>query len=953
MRAFRCLALTFAASMAAPAARAADAAPLEVLDGDLKVDLLASEPDIVTPVALDVDALARIWVIESHTHFPKPDYAGPKSDRILRFEDADRDDRLDAPVVFAEGFKHLMGLELRDPRSVFAATRREVFLLSDADGDGRADETRSLARLETRGDYPHNGLSGFAIDDLGWLYFGLGENLGETYRVAAADGSGVSGGGEGGSIYRMRPDGSRLSRWSTGFWNPFHLEFDAYGNLFAVDNDPDSRPPCRLIHAVRGGDYGYRFWLGRSGLHPYTSWNGELPGTLPMAAGTGEAPSGIVLYEHSSLPERYRGGFFVSSWGDHRIEFYRLTARGASFASSPVPVARGGEMFRPVGIALAPDGSLVFSDWVDKDYHVHRKGRIWRLSIQGAPRTPRPWPRPVVEESGVGGKIDLLSHPSLEVRRWAIEALVEAGDAAVAALRSLVAGAASDVARYGALVALARIGALDRAALDAAIAATASPDLAAAAVRLLGELGKLESADLPALRPKLPAPALREAVLQVPDAGALPKALLQSLLAHPDPFIAGAALAAIERSRVRPELAAWLDEDKPELRLAALLAMRRLGDPSQLARLVADRDPAVLRAAVQWAGEERRREHRAAIEALLAADAVAEEVLDAALAAVHLLDGGNPTERDREDRDASLLKLAADSRKPARLRRSALRAVTPAFEGLTLERLQRFLQEDDLDLRREALRTLRERADGPERIRGVLRGVLDDAAAPAPLRREALIGLWRFLDEDKAAFAARLDDADAALRREAARCLRDVVELPEEARRKRDALLEPTLQAAGLDARSSELRAAILERPPPGDAAEGELIFFHPKGPGCARCHSIGGRGGAVGPDLSTIGQRPREHLFESLMEPSKEIAPQFAAWLIATRDGILSGIILGEHADGSITLGLADGSHRRLAREDVVQRTLLDISIMPENLLEGLSARELKHLLVFLKSLK
>ena len=78
-------------------------------------------------------------------------------------------------------------------------------------------------------------------------------------------------------------------------------------NLFAVDNDPDSRPPCRLLHIVEGGDYGYRFRNGRKGVHPFTAWNGELPGTLPMVAGTGEAPCGVLSYEADNLPEDYRG----------------------------------------------------------------------------------------------------------------------------------------------------------------------------------------------------------------------------------------------------------------------------------------------------------------------------------------------------------------------------------------------------------------------------------------------------------------------------------------------------------------------------------------------------------------------------------------------------------------------------------------------------------------------
>ena len=103
---------------------------------------------------------------------------------------------------------------------------------------------------------------------------------------------------------------------------------------------------------MEGGDYGYRFRNGRKGLHPFTAWNGELPGTLPMVAGTGEAPCGVLAYEADNLPEDYRGNLLVTSWGDHRIERYRLRPRGASFQAAMEPVVVGGEDFRPVGIAI-------------------------------------------------------------------------------------------------------------------------------------------------------------------------------------------------------------------------------------------------------------------------------------------------------------------------------------------------------------------------------------------------------------------------------------------------------------------------------------------------------------------------------------------------------------------------------------------------------------------------
>jgi putative heme-binding domain-containing protein len=133
---------------------------------------------------------------------------------------------------------------------------------------------------------------------------------------------------------------------------------------------------------VQGGDYGYRFRYGRSGLHPFTAWNGELPGTLPMVTGTGEAPSGILLCNDVKLPAKYISGLLVTSWGDHRLEFYRpkyRTTFSASLTAEREIVVQGDESFRPVALAAAPDGSIYFTDWVDRDYSVHSKGRIWRL----------------------------------------------------------------------------------------------------------------------------------------------------------------------------------------------------------------------------------------------------------------------------------------------------------------------------------------------------------------------------------------------------------------------------------------------------------------------------------------------------------------------------------------------------------------------------------------------
>ncbi len=379
------LGLWIAVSITLTGADAPASEPPRSVDPRLVFERIAAEPEIVTPTGLAVDARGRVLVIESHTHFRPRGYKGPPADRIRVFEDRDHDGRPECVGTFFEGTRFTMNLAVAGDGSVFVATRWAVYHLFDHDDDGRADGNDGgkvpapIVRLDTPGDYPHNGLSGFAFDCLGWVYFGLGENLGADYRLIGSDGTTLSGGGEGGNIYKCRPDGTKLEKVATGFWNPFHMTFDAFGRLFAVDNDPDSRPPCRLLHIVDGGDYGYRFRNGRKGLHPFTAWNGELPGTLGMVAGTGEAPSGIVAYESKNLPADYRGALLVTSWGDHRIERYDLQPRGASFHATMKPVVVGGEDFRPVGIAVAPEGSLYMSDWVDKEYSLHGKGRIWRL----------------------------------------------------------------------------------------------------------------------------------------------------------------------------------------------------------------------------------------------------------------------------------------------------------------------------------------------------------------------------------------------------------------------------------------------------------------------------------------------------------------------------------------------------------------------------------------------
>ena len=131
-------------------------------------------------------------------------------------------------------------------------------------------------------------------------------------------------------------------------------------------------------------------FYGRSGKHPFQSWHGELPGTLPMMTGVGEAPCEILSYESDGLPKEYLGQLLVTSWADHRVERYQVKPHGASFKAERLPFVQGPSNFRPTGMCVAPDGSIFVADWVKSDYTLHGKGAIWHIRWKDAPKVERP-----------------------------------------------------------------------------------------------------------------------------------------------------------------------------------------------------------------------------------------------------------------------------------------------------------------------------------------------------------------------------------------------------------------------------------------------------------------------------------------------------------------------------------------------------------------------------------
>jgi putative membrane-bound dehydrogenase-like protein len=958
------------------------------LDPRLKIELFAEAPQIVTPTDLSVDYRGRVWAIESNTHFPPAGYTGHPTDRILVFTPQPGGGRAGTPQVFADGFIHAMSIAVPYGDGVYVATRREVFHLVDKDGDGKPDERRSILKLETKGDYPHNGLAGFAFDGLGYMYIGLGENLGADYRLVGTDGRAISGGGEGGSLFRFKPDGTDLTLWATGFWNPHASCVDAFGNMFTVDNDPDDRPPCRLLHIIPGGDYGYRFRNGRRGIHPFTAWDGELPGTLPMVCGTGEAPSGIIAYESDTFPEDYRGSLLASSWGDHRIDRFRPKPKGTSFTAKLEPIIVGGENFRPVGVALAPDGTVFFTDWVSKEYHVHGKGRIWRI----APKEPSKRP---VEDLASFDKLEFhdlrkrLDSPRMDIRRRAAQQLITRQGARAFEGMSIFSERRSCEETWALTCLSVKQGVPPlRSSLK-----TPKRFWSYDAERQDEELLK-QIKDPPDVDPSsvLVSLAHRDRPLATAD-----PAVVAKLLAVGDPFVFAAVVQSLTNGQgLTPKVVAGrlrVEETPfPNVRLALLLAARA-SDGSDWAKWVLpiafrDPDPRVRFTAIQWVGEAKLAQFRDEVERQLSDSKTTADLFEASLASLEMLDGVKRKSKNEFSGADYALRLACDPHAADGVRAMALRIVPPDHKGLTFAQMKQLIEEGGPLLRFEAIRTLRD-LPFPESAK-IERDLALDEHADKNLRLEAIAGLAVALERNEhdattiVALRRLLDGKDGELAAEALRALRRSARVPE-VRMALLALAEKpeTSQRADADGRglADQLLLALrsagvsntskldsLTRPRPratddwirlaasgGDVEVGRRLFNFPNSVACYRCHTVHGRGGKIGPDLSTIARSSdRTKLAESILRPAKEIAPQYATWSFVTRDGrTLSGVLIFEDREGHLRIGGADGRVTEIDASQIEERIPQKTSIMPERLTDLLTPEEFRDLVAYLATLR
>lgn len=146
-------------------------------------------------------------------------------------------------------------------------------------------------------------------------------------------------------------------------------------------------------------------------------------------------------------------------------------------------------------------------------------------------------------------------------------------------------------------------------------------------------------------------------------------------------------------------------------------------------------------------------------------------------------------------------------------------------------------------------------------------------------------------------------------------------------------------------------RASVIAKFQPamttkGDFTRGQIVFTQR----CMACHKANNLGVQVGPDLITVKTKGRDGIFTAILDPNKEIAPQFIAYTVNTKDGqTLAGIITNDTAN-SMTLKIMGGVEMNIPRANIKGSSAAGISLMPEGIEADMSVQDMADLLDFIE---
>ncbi len=968
-----------------------------ILPEGFKIELIAADPLVINPVCITLDEKGTLYVSESHTYRFGKSGSPVKvpSNPIVRL-DRKPDGSLQRTVV-AEGFDDpVMGMAIRNGQ-LWASANEHLFRFDLTDAGPAINKTQ-IAKDKNKAWNPFgNFVLEWGLDGL--LYMSIGDH---NIELVGKNNT-VSGRGRSGIVVRMKPDGSDIERVLHGFRVPYSFEYDPFGQMWLLSNGEGN--PNRFAKVIDYVDY-----------HCYSRGaadNDWLAGNHPLAPPAFQLPNGahtqLLRYYGSNFPQSYVGSLFLDNWGQHgfpagnRAVFRYVPDERGNITTKEMFLQCKDPHFRCSHVLLAPDGSMLISDWYGRDDESDLTGRIWKVTYTGdahgpAPKVSHTLDSPKWSEDAYA--LSALGSPHHLIREKASDVLVKRGAAAVAHLGD-VAAKGDALGAVHALWALVRIGTQaepNAAAIDAIARGADNADwkVRRLALRLSRRYNASGMAALAAMKVSDSDPAVRlESAISLGESAKTRDALAALL-----------ATDAADDAHLRYEAAWHLAHHASDQTIAALLHSKKA--ESQLAGLLTidialyEKTPAApaaltaLAAAFEAPGD-LDVDHLITVVRMNPSPEIAPAMLKlaqredvpAAVSAKAMLAMRNLPNRPALNVTAPLAKRFLEAVRTGAVKLKSPGEVTLFIELLEIEgpsdeaiaQLRTRVTDNQAEVRQAALnlatkfgpkaapladtlwpRVLDEKAKTGANDRLPLLATLSAIeAAPAADKWKSLLthpnpdvardGLrsWRRFAGDSAMTdtlvqaAPRIAELNPALVDDLSAVL---AALAVDAAK---VAANPPIKPFKLADVETRRAAALAFKPTAGSAALGRRVFERA---GCVKCHTAMDQNTLRAPSLKGIGKaQTPQYLVESILEPSKIIKTGFEVERIETKDGDTHIALVQDKGD-ALRVITADQDFA-LAKSKIESRAVQKLSLMPVGLTDNLSQDELNDLVAYLRSLQ